>query len=355
MMKPVYILSSCAISPQHSFDTSDFLHPIHSVTDSKLFVIDPDYRAFINPVAIRRMSRQIKMGISTGMKALQLANISSPDAIITGTGHGSMTDMEHFLKDMINFEEQTLNPTYFIQSTYNSVNGWIALQSKCTGYNQTYVNRGLSLELSLMDAQLLLNETDEQKVALVGCFDELTDEYFIVKSKCHYWKKDIPDSLELLQYSDTPGTIAGEGTAFFTLSNKSENAVCSLKTIKMIHHPEQEKIADQINELLSANNLSAADIDVIITGMSGDTNFQPLYEETLNNFTTNTNIAIFKHLIGEYPTTSGFAVWLATQLFTTQQIPETILYKKGENRSIKNILIVNHYIQDTASLILLSA
>jgi 3-oxoacyl-(acyl-carrier-protein) synthase len=354
MMQPVYIHSASAISPQNSFDIELFLQPVVHTNTGKLFVVDPDYRQYINPVAIRRMSRIIKMGITTGMNALKLAGVEKPDAIITGTGLGSMTDMEHFLKDMIHLNEEALNPTYFIQSTYNSVNGWIALQSKSTGYNQTYVNRGLSLELSLLDAQLLLNEKEEKRVALVGCFDELTDEYFVVKNKVHYWKKQIPDSFELLKYSDTEGTIAGEGAAFFTLCNEKEHATCALRALKMIQHPEPTLISKQIEDILAKHDLHMADIDVLITGMNGDARFQPLYDTALQTVGENTSVVTFKHLTGEYPTASGFALWLATHLFNIQDIPGEILYKKGEQTAIRNILILNHYMLDTASLMLLS-
>ncbi|HRO43292.1 MAG TPA: beta-ketoacyl synthase chain length factor [Flavipsychrobacter sp.] len=354
MMKPVYILSSSAISPQHSFEPENFLHPVKSTDDGKLFVVDPDYRQFINPVAIRRMSRLIKMGIAAGMNALKLAGLEKPDAIITGTGLGSMTDMEHFLKDMINMNEEALNPTFFIQSTYNSVNGWIAVQSKCTSYNQTYVNRGFSLELSLLDAQLLLNEATEREVALVGCFDELTDEYFIVKNKIGYWKKQLPQSRHLLKESNTVGTIAGEGTSFFTLSNKAENSVCILHGVKMIQSPTSAEISANISTFLQQHHVALQDIDLIITGMNGDTNFQPLYQAALEHTQPHTTIAAFKHLSGEYPTASGFALWLSAQLFSTQTIPEEIIYKRGATTDIRKILIINHYILNTASLMLLS-
>lgn len=354
MIKPVYILSSCAISPQQSFEPSAFLQPVMSRNDGKLFVVDADYRQFINPVAIRRMSRQMKMGISTGMRALQLANIPTPHAIITGTGLGSMTDMEHFLKDMINLNEEALNPTYFIQSTYNSVNGWLAMQSKSTGYNQTYVNRGFSLELSVLDAMLLLGETEERKVALVGCFDELTHDYFIVKSKCNYWKETIPDNTDLLEHSNTPGTIAGEGTAFFTLSNSGDGAICSLIGIKLVQDPDAKTFIEQLNEFLQTCGISASDVDVVITGMNGDANFQPLYNEVEKQFEEGTAITAFKHLTGEYPTASGFALWLAAQLFSAQSIPVEIIVKPGNRMEIKKILVVNHYILNTASFVLLS-
>lgn len=354
MMQPVYILSACAISPQQSFEPSAFLTPVMTSDNGKMYVREPDYRQFVNPVAIRRMSRQLKMGITAGIRALQLAHIQTPDAIITGTGLGSITDMERFLTDMISLKEAALNPTFFIQSTYNSINGWIALQSKSTGYNQTFVHRGFSMELSLLDAQLFLNENEEKKYALAGCFDELTDSYFFVKNKIHYWKKKIPLSTELLKNNNTPGTIAGEGAAFFTLSNEKINAVCTLHAVGMIQHPEQKNFMNAVNDFLSEQNLGLKDIHLLITGMNGDANFQPFYTSLLENISPRTTVAAFKHLIGEYPTATGFALWLAVHIFTTQNIPEEIIFRKGSSSKPEKLLIVNHYIQNSFSLILLS-
>jgi len=353
MMRPVYISSSAAISPQNSFECSLFLKEINCTTQKKLFVQEPDYRQYINPVAIRRMSRLIKMGIACGMKALQNAVVTMPDAIITGTGLGSMTDMEKFLKDMIVLKEEALNPTFFIQSTYNSVNGWLSLQTKATGYNQTFVHRGFSTEMALLDAQLLLNETDEKKNVLVGGFDEMTDEYFLVKSKVNYWKKDPIDSLTLLQNNKTDGTIGGEGAAFFVLSNEKEQALCKLASIRMIQEPNAQKIQEQIETILTAHRLKAEDIDVVISGRNGDLRFENLYDEGFAYLSAGTSEICFKHLTGEYPTATSFAVWLATYLFEKQKTPDVLIYKKGTVKSFKNILIINHYILNTASIVLL--
>ena len=144
MMQPIYISSGSIISPQQHFEDEGFLLDIKSTDAEALYITDPNYRNYINPVAIRRMSKMLKMGISTGMNCLKQAGIETPDAIITGTGRGSMLDMEQFLLDMIKLEEEALTPTAFIQSTYNSVNGWLALKTKCKGYSQTYVHRGTS-------------------------------------------------------------------------------------------------------------------------------------------------------------------------------------------------------------------
>ncbi|MBS1773599.1 MAG: beta-ketoacyl synthase chain length factor [Bacteroidetes bacterium] len=351
-MKPVYISSAAALSPQHSFDNEELLPDIVSTDTGKLYVIDTDYSKFINPVAIRRMSRILKIGISTGMRAVQLSN-HPINGIITGTGRGSMRDMELFLGDMIKLNEEALNPTYFIQSTYNSVNGWLAMQTKCTGYNQTYVHRGHSLEMALLDAQMLLNETEEPQTYLVGGLDEMTEDYFLVKSKKGYWKKDIPNSLQLLKHNDTPGSIGGEGAAFFTLTNQAENAMCKLAAINIIQNPTEDIIKAAIDKTLADNNINIKDVDVVLCGLSGDNRFDHLYKSVFDNMTAHTTIAAFKHLVGEYDTSTGFAMWLATELFKHQQIPEVIIQKKGIHPDIKNILIVNHYILNSASIILL--
>ncbi|OJX00112.1 MAG: hypothetical protein BGO70_04945 [Bacteroidetes bacterium 43-93] len=352
-MNPVYISAAAALSPQYTFEAEGLLQDVRSSDNGKLFVTDADYSKFINPVAIRRMSRLLKMGISTGMKCMQLAGIRSPDGIITGTGRGSMRDMEIFLGDMIRLKEETLNPTYFIQSTYNSVNGWLAMQTKCNGYNQTYVHRGHSLEMALLDAQMLLNETNERKTYLVGAFDEMTDEYFLVKSKKAYWKKPVPNSLDLFKHSDTKGSIGGEGAAFFTVTNDKENTICGIEDIRMLQDPDENEINRTIENVLQRHHLNIKNIDLVLCGMNGDSRFQPLYANILTGFTARTSITAFKHLTGEYDTSTSFALWLATELFKRQEIPEIITLKKGIHSDIKNVLIVNHYILNSASILLL--
>ena len=354
-MKPVYISSIVVTSPQQHFEDDGFLQNVFGDDSGCLYVKEPNYRKYINPVAIRRMSKLLKMGISTGMNALERAGVQQPDAIITGTGRGSMVDMEAFLLSMIEMEEEALTPTSFIQSTYNSVNGWLALQTKSNGYNQTYVNRGASFELALFDAQMLLNETEEAQTALVGCFDEITPDYVRVKGKIGYWKEPAPANLELLQKADTPGTIAGEGAAFLTVTNNKENTLCSLLCIKMLQDATTDEVVHHANEILTENNISLADIDVLLCGMNGDVNQQEVYTTMIGKAVANTSIAAFKHLCGEYDTSSGFATWIAAKLFELQEIPEILTVKRGRHERIKNILIVNHYILNSTSLILLQA
>ena len=355
MKQPLYIKSACAISPQHTFRATEFPLELVSYDDGKMFVIDPDYTKYVSPVAIRRMSRLIKRGIAAGMQSLEDAGVQQPDAIITGTARGSVTDMERFLTDMIKLNEEALNPTFFIQSTYNSVNGWLALQTKATCYNQTYVHRGFSLELSLFDAQLLLADTNDIQNILVGGYDELTPEYFFIRDKSGYYKKEIPASLSLLQHSDTAGSIAGEGAAFFVVSNEQGDATCAIYGIQMLTTPTYAELAAATDTLLSENRLTKEDLDVLLYGINGDSRYNHLTHPFLENTSGNTTVATYKQLCGEYDTASGFALWLAQLISKTQEVPKEVVYRSGTSASVKNMLICNITIAGNVSLILVKS
>ena len=352
-MQPLYIISACSISAQHTYDAEAFLNPVIYSGNGQLYVIDPDYKKYINPVAIRRMSRMLKRGISAGMRCLDDAGIKTPDAIIVGTSRGSVTDMEIFLHELIELEENALNPSGFIQSTYNSVNGWLAMLSKCPSYNQTFVHRGFTLELCLFDAMLALAETTETKHYLTGAFDELTPEYFYIRNKIDYYKKDLPDSLQLLAHSDTTGSVGGEGAHFFTVSNQKGNALCAIHGLDMLHKPTAESLQEAINQMLLKNDLTTGDIDVLVCGMNGDSRTSFLTDPVVASLSPNTTVAVFKHLSGEYDTASGFGLWLANYLFVKQTTPTEVVYKRGAAQKIQNLLFCNVTISGNATLMLL--
>ena len=353
MKQPLYISATCSLSPQHTYDPAHFLAPVMVCHDAKLFTIDTDYSEYISPVAIRRMSRMLKQGITAGMRCLENAGVTTPDAIIVGTARGSVTDMENFLKDMIVMKEEALTPTGFIQSTYNSVNGWLAMMTKCTGYNQTYVHRGFSLELCLLDASMMLAEAAVPMHILAGGFDELTHEYFGIRNKIAHYKNETINSGSLLANYDTAGSIAGEGAHFFVLSNEPGNAACAIHSLQMLQAPGTEHLQQAIADMLLQNGLRNEDIDVLVCGMNGDSRNRFLIDPLIANCADHTTIAAFKHLSGEYDTASGFGLWLANYLFTEQQVPEEVIYKRGQASSIKTILFCNVTVANNISLILL--
>ena len=135
-------------------------------TDIKLLIPDAGVR--------RRMSRVIKSAVTTAVECMAgVENIDSLDAVITATGWGCLADSERFLRNIIVDKEQLLNPTPFIQSTFNTVGGQSALLRHNHCYNVTYVNRSHSFEDALLDAMMRMADGESENV-LVGAFDEQT-------------------------------------------------------------------------------------------------------------------------------------------------------------------------------------
>ena len=131
MMQPVYINHIASI---HA-DTASGESPYLSANE-------PDYKSIITNAALRRrMSRIVKMGVACGLECISTLPSEKVHAIITATGLGCLADTEKFLNTIIENEEQLLNPTPFIQSTFNTIGAQIALLRQIHAYNMTYVHR----------------------------------------------------------------------------------------------------------------------------------------------------------------------------------------------------------------------
>ena len=103
----------------------------------------------------RRMSRVVKSGVAAGIESLlEFGDRAAVEAVVTATGLGCIADSEKFLDSLIANEERMLNPTPFIQSTFNTVGAQIALLRGLHCYNTTYANRWTSFENALTDAAL---------------------------------------------------------------------------------------------------------------------------------------------------------------------------------------------------------
>lgn len=122
----------------------------------------------------RRMGRVVKSGVAAGIESLLAFGDRAPiDAVITATGLGCIADSEKFLEGLIANQEAMLNPTPFIQSTFNTVGAQIALLRGLHCYNTTYTHRWASFENALTDAALRLG-AGLSRAVLVGAFDETT-------------------------------------------------------------------------------------------------------------------------------------------------------------------------------------
>ena len=193
----MYIRATGNISPQKTFGHLPFLTEPVEYTGNRLACIEPDYKEFIDVKQIRRMSRIIRMGVAAAMECLQEAGVKVPDAIVTGTAYGCLEDTGLFLTKMVEFNEELLTPTAFIQSTHNTIGAQIGLMLQCNNYNNAFVHRGFSFESALLDGMMLLKEKEATNV-LVGAVDEITNISHTILSRMGLYKQEPVSNLELL-------------------------------------------------------------------------------------------------------------------------------------------------------------
>lgn len=168
---------------------------------------EPDYKEVITDAnSRRRMGRLLKMAVWCGLKSLDGVPSERVSGIITSTGAGFMKDTISFGSSIFDREETLLNPSPFMQSTFNTASGYIALIRKIHAYNTTYVQQADGFAASLVDAAMLLEDAAEENVALVGAFDEVTPEVDVIRQRLGLYR--VGDGFLPL----------GEGAAAFLLS-----------------------------------------------------------------------------------------------------------------------------------------
>ena len=348
----VYIKGMGNISPQKTWGDDPLLANPSDYSGSKLSCIEPDYGQFVDVKQLRRMSRIIKMGVAAGTMALREAGITTPDGIITGTSFGCLEDTGVFLTKMIENRENALNPTPFIQSTHNTIGSQIALLLQCQGYNQTYTQRAFSFEHSLIDAILELKENADQHM-LVGGVDEITSYSHTLQKRFGIFR-DSSSSLNLFR-SAGDGTINGEGAVYLTLSGeKGEGDTVSIESVSTIYNSRLNDVKEKIAGFVGEASLNAADIDLVLLGKSGAKESDADLESVASGLFPKASFGAFKHLCGEYPTASAFAVWLAARIIREGKTPAIVL-DRDMGRPVKSVLIVNSYFEKYHSLILLRA
>jgi 3-oxoacyl-(acyl-carrier-protein) synthase len=307
------------------------ISPQSSIEDGHFVCVEPVYKELINPVQLRRMSRILKMGLGAASICISDLPETKIDAIIVGTGLACIIDLEKFLFSVLDGDEQALSPIPFINSSHNTVAAQIAMIHKITGYNNTYCHRGASFESALIDALMLLNENEAQHI-LVGGIDEYSQHYNMMMN-------ENPNMKEVM---------FGEGAAFFILEKeRRENSFAELKGVHSFLMKNEElnnadaplMIKTKISLFLQKHGLDMADIDLFVSGKNGNCITDNIYAELEKECFLNAETLYYKHLCGEYMTSTAFALGLAARQLKGQKEKHTLIY--------------NHYNYVNHSLILL--
>lgn len=288
---------------------------------------EPDYKGIITNANLRRrMSRIIKMGVACGLECLKDISPEEVDGIVTATGLGCLADTEKFLNTLIVNQEQMLNPTAFIQSTFNTIGAQIALLLKIRAYNVTYVHRGLSFESALLDG--IMSIAEGKKNVLAGAMDEITPTGFLIQQRLGLFK----------------GTTAGEGAQFFLLSSqKDKRTFAELKGVDtFIAHKTSQEIIERIHQFLKSHNLKTEDIDWFISGKSGQEATDLIYTELENCLFTHAKHSGFKEQCGEYQTASSYALWMTAKAMKEEASTHyALIYNQYQGINHSLILIGN--------------
>jgi len=274
----------------------------------------PDYKQYFSPMQRRRMSNLVKAGSVCSIECINESGVEKPGAIVVSSSLGNVAESEKFLNKLINEDITLLTPTNFIQSNHNSLGAQISLNYKSHSYNMVYAHKTVSFESALLDACMLLHDNEAETVLVAG-IDEITDENCKLERDIGLWKKEPCTNLDILN-SNTPGSIPGEGIAFFMLSaERTSNSYARIGGVNMIPYSDTTKeVREKLSAFLSTKNIQFKDVDLVLTGNNGDAESDRFTMEFIQEAFPESIHGIYKHLCGEYDTASSFGLWFATRI-----------------------------------------
>ncbi len=346
-MHRIYIHKAICISPQDSYPSCVPEH-LYGPVNGQLLVREPVYEG-VNPGMLRRLGKAARIGIGAAMPLL--ADGTRPDGMIIGTANGGMEESIRFLKQIVEYNEDMLAPGSFVQSTANAIAAQMGMITKNHGYNITHVHKAHAFENAVIDAAMMLAE-NPGSIYLLGGVDEIGTYNYNIEFHSG-WYKNESISGEALYTSGTPGSIAGEGAAMFLVSNKEHHALAAITAISIFHSTDVFQIQERLRLFIQEHLPAGENVDLFISGENGDSRYSDVATVCESLLDESVTIARYKHICGEYPTASSFAVWLACQLPATGALLHMVK-KQGTAHMAKNILIYNSYQGFQHSFMLLS-
>lgn len=341
-MRKVYIQSAEQISLQKPLCEEWMEAPVeYDVQYARS--IDPTFKEYLSPIESRRLGKILKRALVTSIKAMAGTRVEMPDAIITGTGLGCIENTELFLSALCNDGEQLLKPTYFMQSTHNTISSLISIHTKNHGYNVTYSQKGASFDSALMDAWVQI-QTAQINNALVGGHDEMTPSYFTLLQRIGYVGGDMKG-------------VCGECAVSMIVGTDSADALCEIGGVVMCYRPAAEQLQQPLTSLLDGQGLVLSDIDAVMIGVNGMPSNDDVYAMLIRTLFPDRPLLQYKNLFGECYTASGLGLYAAATCLKQQKIPSFLRYGGVDACGCqpKNILFVNQYENKMFSFVLLKS
>jgi len=325
MMGKVYIQAAEQISIQNPLSEAWMEEPI-VYHEPFVKAVNPSFREYIAPIEARRMSNIMKRALVTSLKVLRDTGIEHPDAIITGTSIGSLDYTERFLDDLVENGEESLSPTYFMQTTHNTVSSAISINTGTHSYNTTYSHGGISFELALKDAwmQLYLGQIAN---ALVGGHDEMVASYF--------------ELLRKTSYVGVEGMVPCGECAMSMMLNTQASAdnLCELAGISIFRTKSVQHLRRQLELLAEKAQVKLEAIQTVMTGVNGNPENDRLYQPVLDELFPQAAHLQYKQLFGENYTVSALGLYAAAHLMKKQGTPVMLFVNCTTNGDCALILL----------------
>lgn len=315
--KSVKILSAKQISIQAPLLEEWMDNPL-SYNEDYVRAVDPDFKQFISAGDARRMGKLLKRALATSLSALHEGGIDNPDAIITGTGFGSIENTELFLDALVREGEQLLKPTQFMQSTHNTASSLIGIHTHCHGYNSTYSQKGFSFDSALYDAWMQFR-IGRIRSALVGSHDEMSPVFSGFVRKAGHVKE---------------GEICSEAAVSVLLASGGDNAYCTLEGVKLFDTPSQDTISKVLADMTDDG------IDAVMTGMSGNSENDSWYA-FLDSLLPGVPQLRYKPLFGVNFSSSATGFYAAASCLRNGKVPAVLCASGKPVECSKGILVVN--------------
>ena len=299
----VYIKAATQISMQQPLSEEWMTTPVEH-TEPYVRSLDPNFRDWLNPLESRRMGKILKRALVTAQKVMHDSGVQQPDAVITGTGLGCIENTELFLDQLCREGEEMLKPTYFMQSTHNTISSLISIHDHLHGYNTTYSHKSVSFDSALLDAitQLRLGDI---RTALVTGNDEMTPSYFSILQRAGY-------------VGQSGQVAAGETSVAMMLTTDPADALCEIEEVSMSVRGVQQPFAPA---------------DLLVLGTNGVPQNDQLYREVAQHM-PGVETFEYKRLFGESYTVSGLGVYAAAHLLSQGRAGRVLFVNHSDNLNV---------------------
>jgi len=356
MKANIYIRATAAISPLQSIEEVDLVKNIESRTGNSAVCIEPNYKDYIAPIKARRMSRIIKLTSVSANECLKRAKIEIPEMISVATGMGCQVDTIKFLEQLIADKEEFLKPTAFINSTHNTLAGFLAIELKSKGQNFSFTHNDLNFEHALLDSIIRL-ENNEVNNVLLGAVDEISEQTHLIKEKIGILCDENQLHSEIFEDTNS-GFIVGENSVFFTLENsKNVESLAKISALDFAYDIQNEtEFENRIKEIAKENDFDISNIDAFLIGSTGRTENDSALENWISQQNFSNKTMRYKHLSGENMVSAGFGLWLSSNIIKQNFVPD-YLFKSSKISldTITNILLIDHNGNNNFSFILVRA